>query len=102
MMPLPNGGIYTPGSGYQQHSAPPMIYSTTPSPSNDHTSQDQVAQQALYRIISYSQDSVCCPLVYSGLKNHYSPAPSPSTVMPPMSLVVHPAPTFGCPPNVLM
>ncbi len=99
MMPLPNGGIYTPGAGYQQHSAPPVIYSTTSTPSNDRTSQDQVAQQALYRGISHSQGSVCHPLVYSSIMNRYSPAPSPLMVMHPIASVVHPTPPFGCPPN---
>jgi len=76
-----------------------VIYSTTSTPSNDRTSQDQVAQQALYRGISHSQGSVCRPLVYSSITNRYSPAPSSSTVMPPIASVVHPAPHFGCPPN---
>jgi hypothetical protein len=99
MMPLPNGRHYTPGPGYQQHSAPPVVYSTIPDALPDRTSQDQAAQQALYRGISHSQGSVCRPLVYSGLTNRYLPVHSISPVVPPMSNVVPPIPTFGCPPN---
>jgi len=73
MTSLPHvlGGLHTPGVGSLPANPAPLS-SPHISPACVSTLQQQRAQQALYRGISTSIDSICHPLTYSSVTNRYT------------------------------
>jgi hypothetical protein len=73
MTSLPHvlGGLHTPGVGSLPANPAPLS-SPHISPAGVSTLQQQRAQQALYRDISTSIDSICRPLTHSAVTNRYT------------------------------
>jgi len=89
-LPYVHGGLHTPGVG-SFPANPDQLSSPHPSTAGVSTSQQQAAQQALYRGISCGIDSICRPLTYSAVTNRYtSDAGAPSVASPVAPQVVRP------------